>query len=263
MANLDLRSSFRRLRAFGTFWIASQTSRHLHRIRLHELEVALPLLPVGCAVLEIGAGTGWQAKQLSKLGYLVQAIDIKSSNYRDQQVWRVKTYDGKTIPFNDNSFDVVFSSNSLEHIPHIEAFQAEIHRVLRPNGIAVHILPSATWRFWTCLTEAIKNWRLPLRHGEHAPNAISEISYFHRSWWRHLFERTGWVVIHCESNGLFYTGCSIADDRLSISKRATLSRFFGGSCNIFALQADVPSSKYGPGQVGVVSPAARVCQRPG
>ena len=106
-------------------------------------------MPQSGYILEIGAGAGWQASLLSQKGFAVEAIDIEQSNYSEQRIWPVRDYDGVHIPFADNSFDFVFSSNVLEHILHVEQFQAEIKRVLKPKGIAVHVLPSVNWRFWT------------------------------------------------------------------------------------------------------------------
>jgi SAM-dependent methyltransferase len=67
-------------------------------------------------------------------------------------VFDIQEYDGVHIPFPDSSFDCVYSSNVLEHIPHLDAFEQEIHRVLAPGGLCLHILPTHTWRFWTSLT---------------------------------------------------------------------------------------------------------------
>jgi len=126
---------------------------YLEILRLSELERVLIEIksekPNGCAILEIGAGTGWQAKKMAENGYNVVAIDIEEHDYKTHSLWQIIRYDGKNIPFPCNYFDIVFSSNVLEHIPHIIKFQIEIKRVLKPNGIAVHVLPSASWRFWT------------------------------------------------------------------------------------------------------------------
>ena len=49
----------------------------------------------------------------------------------------------KGIPFSDNSFDVVYHSHVLEHIPKIQAesFLKECYRVLRPEGILRVAIP--------------------------------------------------------------------------------------------------------------------------
>ena len=113
----------------------------------------LPRLPAGTSVLEIGAGAGWQARTLAELGFAVQAIDVDvaGAGYKEIREWPVILYDGDRIPFSDRCFDIVFSSNVLEHIPQVDRFQAEIKRVLTPGGIAVHVVPTGSWRFWTNL----------------------------------------------------------------------------------------------------------------
>lgn len=131
------------------------SSDELRAIRLAELERVLPYFPAGGRVLEIGAGAGWQAFELDRKGFEVEAIEYAHAGFRalaQQRVWNVIEYDGAHIPFPDDSFDVVFSSNVLEHIPHVRAFQDEIRRVLKPDGIAVHLMPTATWRIWSTLT---------------------------------------------------------------------------------------------------------------
>jgi SAM-dependent methyltransferase len=44
------------------------------------------------------------------------------------------------IPWPDRSFDLVFSHGVLHHIPDIGTAQAEIHRVLRPEGVLIAML---------------------------------------------------------------------------------------------------------------------------
>jgi ubiquinone/menaquinone biosynthesis C-methylase UbiE len=123
------------------------------RLRLAEVtQVARTLADLGFprgSVLEIGAGSGWQAKYLADRGYDVRAIDIAGSVYSASREFAVQEYDGKHIPFPNESFDIVFSSNVLEHIAWIEEFQREIQRVLKPGGVSVHLVPSSCWRLWT------------------------------------------------------------------------------------------------------------------
>jgi SAM-dependent methyltransferase len=228
--------TLRTVRSIGTWYVAEQTLTHLETIRRHELESVVRLLPPAGEILEIGAGSGWQASALAERGYTVHAVDIASSYYRVARVWPVMEYDGRRIPFDADRFDVVFSSNVLEHIPHLEEFQAELHRVLKPGGRAIHVLPSSSWRFWTNITHLVKCWTLPKTHGEHARNPIAEMICFSRRWWTERFRENGWVVAAVSSNRLFYTGHSIMDDRLSIAVRERLSRLLGGSCNIFVLR---------------------------
>lgn len=231
-----IKAVLKKIRVLGTFYIAKQTPKHLELIRLYELDVVLKMLPSEGRLLEIGSGTGWQARALQDLGYDVSGIDIPLSNLKDTRIWPVTDYDGRSIPFSDNTFDIVFSSNVLEHIPHIYEFQKEIQRVAKPRGIVIHVLPSSSWRFWSNITEILKKWRLPLVHGEHASNSFIEIYYFSRWKWSCLFRNTGWKIEALNPVGLFYTGSSIIDSRMSMGMRRKLSFVIGSACNVFVLR---------------------------
>jgi len=170
----------------------------------------LPWLPSKGTLLEIGAGSGWQAAIFARTGLKVFAIELPRSEYLVHSEFPTVLYDGAHIPFDDASFDVVYSSNVLEHIPHVLAFQREILRVLTPKGRIIHVLPTAAWRLATDAShyldiakrllsrspESVANptvhgsietrsrWPLralfPSRHGEHG-NWISETYCFSRS----------------------------------------------------------------------------------
>ncbi|WP_172838869.1 class I SAM-dependent methyltransferase [Solemya velesiana gill symbiont] len=224
------------IRWFLSHLIAVQTLSHLQSIREFELSVIIKLLPEKGRLLEIGSGTGWQASALTEKGFDVSAMDINTSNYYEERVFPVEDYDGHNLPFENAEFDIVYTSNLLEHVPHVRSFQDEIHRVLKPNGLVIHVLPSSSWRFWTNITHFIKYLNVPCVHGEYSENAFIEIARFSRSTWRQLFNETGWKVISEQSNDLFYTGCSVLDSRVSINARSKLNSILGSSCNIFVLK---------------------------
>ena len=45
------------------------------------------------------------------------------------------------ISFQDNSFDIIFCSHVLEHIPDDRLAMRELYRVLKPNGFAILQVP--------------------------------------------------------------------------------------------------------------------------
>lgn len=120
-------------------------------IRSYELERVKPLLPAHSRVLEIGAGNGWQARGLAQAGHFVTAVDTDPP-CADDSFHDVHPIDGHRLPFRSASFDVVFSSNVLEHASDLPALLGEIHRVVRHEGVVVHVLPSPAWRAWTIAT---------------------------------------------------------------------------------------------------------------
>lgn len=245
---------------------------HLHTLRDAELARVAELLPPGARVLEIGAGTGYQARQLAGCGFRVTAIDLPSSNYAADRVYPVIEYDGRAIPLPDRSVDIVFSSNVLEHVPDLGALMPEIARVLAPDGWALHILPSPAWRFWTLVAgwveagpllarqcrglrgallgaprlEKLGRWAmdtarliggrvLPVRHGERG-NALTELWTFSCRYWRRQFEGNGFEVLAVAPMGLFYTGFMVLGPRLSLPARARLGRLAGSACTAYRVR---------------------------
>ena len=152
------------LRALRHALIASPTMAHLQAIREHELEVVASRLPPRAKLLEIGAGTEWQANALAQCGFDVTTIDLPDSKFAGARICPVANYDGHLLPFGDAKFAVVYSSNLLEHISDLAVFQCEIHRVLRPGGCVIHLLPSSTWQFWTNLTHIFVYDHWPKAH---------------------------------------------------------------------------------------------------
>lgn len=125
-------------------------ARHTLAIRQAELAGVLAAIRIKPArILEIGAGNGWHSKLLAEQGHQVDAIDTAPWQH---SLHPVQAYDGRDLPFADGSFDVVFSSSVLEHIPDLDHTQAEIYRVLKNDGVALHITPTPIWRVLTTLT---------------------------------------------------------------------------------------------------------------
>jgi SAM-dependent methyltransferase len=125
---------------------------YLERVRLYEFDVVKKYFSKDARVLEIGGGSGFQARMIAVHGCQVESVDLADRPRLTEPFFPVRDYDGRSFPFPDASFDIVFSSNVLEHVPHLPEMLQEIKRVLKPGGIAVHILPSATWRFWSSIT---------------------------------------------------------------------------------------------------------------
>src|SRR5947209_3718836 len=94
--------------------------------------------------LEIGAGTGYFSLNLLQAGVVREATctDISPGMLRtlganaERLGMRVKTAraDAESLPFADQSFDLVLGHAVLHHLPDLERAFAEFNRVLRPGG---------------------------------------------------------------------------------------------------------------------------------
>lgn len=104
----------------------------------------LPDKPFGDA-LEIGAGTGYFSLNLASQGLIenLTATDISPGMLKSLEKTAktlgvpVKTVvtEAETLPFDDESFDVVIGHAVLHHIPDLDQAFAEFFRVLKPGGL--------------------------------------------------------------------------------------------------------------------------------
>jgi len=208
----------------------------LKKIRKYEAEIFKEYLNSNDKVLEIGGGAGWTASILSSHVDEIISIDIESSSYACNRVFKVINYNGKDIPFPNDYFDKVISSNVLEHIEDQKNINSEISRVLKNNGRVVHMIPSSQWRVGTILT-GFFSFRFNLRpHGALCKNAITEVGFFSKRFWKQQFISYKWKVLTISTNNIFYTGHSLFGRYISIPNRRRLSKIIGSSCNIYILE---------------------------
>jgi SAM-dependent methyltransferase len=111
-----------------------------HIFPYHFVEKEIRSLANTDRVLEVGFGAGYGTPILAGVcGSVVgidveqQAVDHASSEYAEPNV-SFKLYDGTTIPFDDNSFDIVVSFQVIEHVVDDAHFVGELCRVLKPGG---------------------------------------------------------------------------------------------------------------------------------
>lgn len=179
-------------------------------------------------ILDFGCGQGNMVNYLNSLGFDASGCDITPA-WEDLQDttsdrFSMISMNPYRLPYQDGSFDMVFSTSVFEHAQNTEEVFREIYRVLRNGGISMHYYPS--------------KWYLPTEPHIHIPLA----NYFWPycpNWWIGL-----WVLLrvfripklapywrdmyhkYCEFNkiGMIY---------LSNSKYRTISmRIFGNHSSL-------------------------------
>lgn len=112
----------------------------------YERPATLALLPplAGAHLLEIGCGNGWYAEHFLAQGATVTAFDVSPTMVEQT---RARVGDRARLlladlaqPFTfaaDGEFDVAVASLALHYVADWEPVLAEIHRVLRPDGVLV------------------------------------------------------------------------------------------------------------------------------
>lgn len=97
----------------------------------------------GKTVLELATGTGLIAKNIVNAAAHIEATDAsvemiaeaKRNNHSAKLCFSVQ--DMFCLPYADESFEVVIVSNALHIVPQPEKALAEIHRVLKDDGVLI------------------------------------------------------------------------------------------------------------------------------
>ncbi len=97
-------------------------------------------------VLDFGCGNGIASYALAKAGYDVTAMDSSTGEIAgiraaqklqglDHVEFTIRHSSGETIPFPEESFDIIWMREALHHMHDLPNFVAGIQRLLKPGGI--------------------------------------------------------------------------------------------------------------------------------
>jgi SAM-dependent methyltransferase len=199
---------------------------------LRMLSAHLP--PTGGGVrrlLDVGTGTGALLRHLERFGE-VHAVDVDAEAVRFSHLrgaTGVRLYGGTTLPFDDGSFDVVTALDVIEHVADDAAVIAEMHRVLRPGGILLIMVPAFPF-LWGRQDEISHHYRRYLRTGlgERVGQAgfqVNRLSYFNTL----LFAPIAFVRLARR-----YTGAEVVSSDFEMTSEGPANRLLA---RVFAAEA--------------------------
>jgi len=133
----------------------------IHQQLLQSLEQFIQIK--GKKILEIGAGMGGDSLYLAKKGAQVTVLDfseaalkqIKTSAQKEKVFIETILAEAKKMPFEKETFDVVFHQGFLEHFSDPLPYLLEQKRVLKKGGFLVVDVPQK----WTTYTLK-KHWQM-------------------------------------------------------------------------------------------------------
>jgi 2-polyprenyl-6-hydroxyphenyl methylase/3-demethylubiquinone-9 3-methyltransferase len=136
---------------------------YMRRVLAEELGLA----PVGLHVLDIGCGGGLLAEEFARLGCAVIGVDpsrrslVAARAHAASQGLGVGYHcaTGEALPFADESFDVVYCCDVLEHVNDVPQVIAETARVLRPGGTYLYDTINRTLRSRVLVIKLLQEWR--------------------------------------------------------------------------------------------------------
>jgi ubiquinone/menaquinone biosynthesis C-methylase UbiE len=152
----------------------------------------------GLRVLEVACGRGGFVRELARAGAHVTGCDFSSAALRatstklaaldSQCSASLIQGDAQNLPFADNSFDVLVSCETIEHLPDVQSALLGMHRVSRPGGKL--FLTTPNYANFMGLYEAYSHFRHPSREDDQPFDRRQWFLQIHR-WVR----QAGWTIL--------------------------------------------------------------------
>ncbi len=101
-------------------------------------------------ILEFGCGAGeivsvLRSNKMQAFGCdikKIDEIDFNTTSMFNEKIIKLINVRPYRIPFDDNTFDFIFSDQVFEHVINYSESISEISRILKPGGFCLHIFPS-------------------------------------------------------------------------------------------------------------------------
>ena len=162
----------------------------------------LKVNPQGKAALEVGCGGGVLCEEIARMGFDVTGIDPSEHSLQIATIHskanslriNYEKGTGEALPYRDNSSDIVFCCDVLEHVRDVSKVISEISRVLKPGGVfcydtlnrtflskLVAINISQAWKRWAFAPPNLHVWKMFIKPDE----LISLLRQNHLEWKEH------------------------------------------------------------------------------
>jgi SAM-dependent methyltransferase len=188
--------------------IRAQGAEVRRQLRQRTLRILFERVPLPCfdRCLEVGAGDGFQSAFLANYARFVLSTDIRLGKlvHPPRKNVRYLYCDAEELPLRAASFDLVFSSHLLEHLPDLPRALSELRSTLRDDGLMIHVVPSRFWKlldfglfYPSQLAHVIETYAASGRRRNTAiqgprDSLGSNVKGAERGWWR----RSLWPPVH-------------------------------------------------------------------
>lgn len=125
----------------------------------------------GKKLLEVGGGLGTDHSQFARNGVITTDLDLSSGHLAHaKRNFELRGLpgefvhgDAENMPFEDGTFDVVFSNGVIHHTPNTARVVDEMYRVLKPGGrVIIMVYAENSLHYWRNLfyTIGVENGKL-------------------------------------------------------------------------------------------------------
>ncbi len=151
-----------------------------------------PHLPPQSRVLDIGANDGYISELINRDGHQVVLADIINLNRTNLPIF---LYDGKTLPFPGNSFDIALLSYVLHHAKNPAQVLQEASRVAHRVIVLESIVESERERCILTFLDRFLNRMCELAEPSDSRYSNYE-KYYSPIEWRNMMITLGFRVVH-------------------------------------------------------------------
>lgn len=149
-------------------------------------------------ILEVGVGRGRMVSLLEKEGVKADFYGLDINHYEGVCKDRFMIGDARNLPFEDSTFDLVYSLGVVEHFSGTEKAISEQGRVTRKNGYVIATCP----RLSIYTLPRILVWLLKFRKmGTFKEVCGKNLTLFQM---RRYFKKAGLTVVKAEASGAYY-----------------------------------------------------------
>lgn len=121
-----------------------------HNIKINIIrELGHDLRP-DSVIMDLGCGSGKLVQELRESGHqaygcgtrFITEKNVATEAMMNKGIIRAIDLENYRLPFEDNTFDFIFSHSVFEHVQNYEETISEIARVLKPDGFSLHFFAS-------------------------------------------------------------------------------------------------------------------------
>jgi SAM-dependent methyltransferase len=113
-----------------------------------QLLMCLEFAPHASSMLDVGCSAGYVLAAAESLKLRATGVDYASwaAGFAHERGFKTAAASLTELPFRDSSFDLVTAKHTLEHVLAPKTAMAELHRVLKPGGVAMIVVPDVAYR---------------------------------------------------------------------------------------------------------------------